>query len=37
MLHGGGRWLEDMRMLVNDEGLSPLQSTVWGERKGRLL
>jgi len=24
MLHGGGRSLEDMRMLANDEGLSPL-------------
>jgi len=29
MLHGGGRSLEDMRMLANDEGLSPLlQMTV---------
>jgi len=24
MLHGGGRSLEDMRMLSNDEGLKPL-------------
>lgn len=24
MLHGGGRSLEDMRMLANDDGLSPL-------------
>ena len=29
MLYGGGHWLEDMRMLASDEGLSPLlQMTV---------